>query len=449
MLLLAGTHQSLPEAAGVLGSFSDPQETSRVLQALAAESCWTHILTALTRLTDYLDANRVPIDYHRRRKLDYNALLPDSQWRHICRQTGFAQGLRQRARLARCLLFEKISAMPADRAPASFATTTSEARSLLVELATRTTPDLAAHLDAAAQEFLRQQGVHGEPVEWQPPMSLLAGLTLPGGDPELVDLAALHDFLDEGHSLTTAAQRLGTSFNIARHLLEQHPARPRQRSQEHKGHTRFAHAELPKELLVHLYCDRQLSLQDISQQVGASRTTVCRLAHEYDIPLRRHRPPRVVISRDWLYDQYVTHKRTLLELADETGISATTMIRWARKHKIPLRPRGGPSLKGSRVALAQAAAAPSILRPVLSRAGGWEWLRCFGAIITHPTLSDAAKALGIHPPFLSLQINRLEHDLGGRLLVRAQRGHPMRLTSLGTKVASAIARCSPEEMPSR
>ncbi|MGH3624331.1 MAG: helix-turn-helix domain-containing protein [Sciscionella sp.] len=123
------------------------------------------------------------------------------------------------------------------------------------------------------------------------------------------------------------------------------------------------------------------------------------------------------------------------------------MIRWAKKHQIPLRPRGGPSLKQSRIALTQAAAAPSILRPALSRNGGRDRLRRFAAVAAHPTLACAAKALGLHPPFLSPQISQLENDIGGQLLVRAQRGHSMQLTPLGREVVAAVRKCSPEEMP--
>lgn len=125
------------------------------------------------------------------------------------------------------------------------------------------------------------------------------------------------------------------------------------------------------------------------------------------------------------------------------------MIHWAKKHPIPLRPRGGPSLKQSRMALAQAATAPSILRPALSRNGGWDRLRRFAAVAAHPTLAGAARVLGLHPPFLSLQINQLEHDIGGQLLIRAQRRHSMQLTPLGRDVVAAVRRCGSEEMPPR
>ena len=38
-------------------------------------------------------------------------------------------------------------------------------------------------------------------------------------------------------------------------------------------------------------------------------------------------------------------------------------------------------------------------------------------------------------------VGRLERELGGRLLIRAERGRPMRLTPLGAEVAAAVNAC--------
>jgi hypothetical protein len=146
-----------------------------------------------------------------------------------------------------------------------------------------------------------------------------------------------------------------------------------------------------------------------------------------------------VISRDWLYDQYVNHQRTLPDLAQDTGMSTANMARWATFHGIPLRPRGGASHNQVRLIRAHAAAAPRILRPALVGEGAWERLTRFAAASRYRTISEAAKALGLNQAALVTQINRLESDLGGLLLVRAQHRHPTRLTPLGRKVTTAIA----------
>jgi molybdenum-dependent DNA-binding transcriptional regulator ModE len=119
------------------------------------------------------------------------------------------------------------------------------------------------------------------------------------------------------------------------------------------------------------------------------------------------------------------------------------MARWAKTHNIPLRPRGGGIHNQVRATLGQATTAPHVLRPALTGHGAWGRLRRFAAAAEHPTIGTAATALGLNPPTLVTQINRLERDLGGQLLTRAERGQPMVLTPLGRKVIAAIRRhCS-------
>jgi hypothetical protein len=45
-----------------------------------------------------------------------------------------------------------------------------------------------------------------------------------------------------------------------------------------------------------------------------------------------------LIDRDWLYEQYVTHRRTLTDLAREVGVSVSQMSRDAKAYEIPITP---------------------------------------------------------------------------------------------------------------
>lgn len=78
---------------------------------------WMAITTALVRLADYLHSHCAPIDYERRRQLEYDDLLPECDWRRICRATGAFPGSGTKSDAARCYLFETISGMPARKAP--------------------------------------------------------------------------------------------------------------------------------------------------------------------------------------------------------------------------------------------------------------------------------------------------------------------------------------------
>lgn len=82
--------------------------------------------------------------------------------------------------------------------------------------------------------------------------------------------------------------------------------------------------------------------------------------------------------------------------------------------------------------------APDILRPALDGIGGWERLQRFAKASKYPTLTIAAKELRVHHFALVNQINRIERELGTKLLERAERGRPMRLNADGAAVVQAV-----------
>jgi catechol 2,3-dioxygenase-like lactoylglutathione lyase family enzyme len=81
---------------------------------------------------------------------------------------------------------------------------------------------------------------------------------------------------------------------------------------------------------------------------------------------------------------------------------------------------------------------PPILRPALAGVGGWERLQRFAEAAHYRTLQIAAQELGLNQFALVDQINRIERDLGDKLLVRAKSGQPMKLTPFGSQVLSAV-----------
>jgi hypothetical protein len=203
-----------------------------------------------------------------------------------------------------------------------------------------------------------------------------------------------------------------------------------------------AKAALPHDRLADLYLRQRMSLRDIAAVVGASRQIVTRLARDYGIPLREPQPlPRVTIDREWLYDQYVTKRRALPDIAKETGMSTANMARWAKTHAIPMRRRGGCSHSARLAAESGAAQAPDLIKLALVGIGGRERLERFVAAARHPTLTVAAEELGVHHVTLVNQINRIESELGTTLLVRAERGHPMQLTDDGERVVATVRAC--------
>jgi hypothetical protein len=159
----------------------------------------------------------------------------------------------------------------------------------------RLTPEVVKHLDHAAQEFLRGHHVIDEPLTWQPPTSLICGLTLPGLDPSDIDIKVLHRMIRE-HEMTAtqAAVQLGTSLDVVRCLLDQHPApataeRPIRIAQVSDP----VRAALDPALFTQLYCEQKLSLRAIGERYGVNADVIRGIAGDYEIPIptpKEYRP---------------------------------------------------------------------------------------------------------------------------------------------------------------
>lgn len=333
-LLLVGARIVLKHSVRIMSSPIDEQGASRVLQLLHKQPEWLDISRAFNGLSDYLHDSRVPIDYARRRTLDYRTLLPDNVWFRICRETDTAAHGSARAAVARCYLEERISG-----APTGVQDLKPMVRSKIADFPYYLTPALADALDNHALQFLASQNVCGEPVNYEPPVTCFTGLRLPGIDPNEADVDSLHHHLQDGLPLGRAAERAGIELEVARYLLSVYPC-PALRDGDASAYF-VAKEAFPRHRFIDHYTVEGRSLRDIADIAGVSRQTVARLAKDYEIDLRvGGRPHKLVVERDWLYAEYIVRGRTLPELARDQGVGASTIARWARAHGIPLRPRG-------------------------------------------------------------------------------------------------------------
>ncbi|WP_457135606.1 helix-turn-helix domain-containing protein [Mycobacteroides abscessus] len=435
-LLIVGTRASLPQACALLESPINGQALSRILQLLQRHS-WTHIRAALVEMAGILACTTVPIDYHRRRQIDCTTLLPDSEWARMCRDTGSRRGTAVSALAARCHLYEKLTGNEASTAP--FALDNNAFRAKITEFPEQLTPEIAAALNEHGSEFLAAAGIDNEPVQWQPaPLRDPEGL--PGPDPATVDIVMLHSLIRyQNRPLGQAASALDTTLDIARYLLDSNPApSARQRSRQ-LGAYRDARMMLSPNEFYDLYTTRRLSMRQIAAHIGVSRQVLARLARDYGFTLNEPgRQVRSVINRDWLYAEYVTHQRTLPDIARECGITPANLGLRARALGIPLRGRGGPSHQANLATVTAAAQAPHLIRRALVEIGGWERLQRLADASEYRTLREAAEGLGLSQSILVNQINRVEREFGEKMILRAKAGHPMQLTDIGIRVVATI-----------
>lgn len=100
-----------------------------------------------------------------------------------------------------------------------------------------------------------------------------------------------------------------------------------------------------KEWLEEKYINLGLSLEEISKIVGCSFQTISDWLHKFNIPTRSYGEPSIgninnYKNKDYLFKSYVLEKKTILEIANEVGISTNGIKNWLILFDIPLRERG-------------------------------------------------------------------------------------------------------------
>lgn len=218
LLLTIGCVMAAPELEGRLRSTVRAQRVGQAANDLRAHPNWKDIITALLRLHEHLQANPPPIDYQRRRSLNYDNLLPRTQWVELVTEQGVGTTATT-AIAARLWLIEQLSCAPVPNTQQVLrdrGVCTDRMRGTL-------TPQFVTRLHAVAVDFLRAQGVLDEPPTWEPPLTLLEGLTLPGTPPDAIDPKVVHELLASGLTVPAIARQLDTSVWKVRHQLEHHP----------------------------------------------------------------------------------------------------------------------------------------------------------------------------------------------------------------------------------
>ena len=197
------------------------QEVAAAANDLRKHPNWGDIVTAMLRLHDYLQSSGAPIDYQRRRDLDYDGPRLETRWMDLVTECGMDTTAKTTA-AARLWLIERLSCAPVPnpRGPGHVHT-----RGVSTDRVRRTlTPQLVAALDTFATEFLAANGIVDEPLTWEPPVTILDGLALPGTPPEDLDPSKIHQLMAAGLTVPQIARHLDASVSKVRHQLEHHPS---------------------------------------------------------------------------------------------------------------------------------------------------------------------------------------------------------------------------------
>lgn len=434
-VLLVGTTCSPSAASLLLGRATNGSTVGKHLLALQQLPQWNDVCFALVKVARYLAMHSAPIDYARRRRLDYQDLLTEDRWNEICRETGELAGTGVRRQIARLYLFEKISGLPARSAPFMADSKNSIGFWLRVfNFPAEASPQFAAILVDEGRRFLSSNGID-EPLVWHPPLTLLGDLALPGVDPERFGPEELHRALSQGQParIGPIARRLNTSSALVHYLLEMEIDKAstiaaKYHVSPHPVRDRLC-AELTPAILEDRYMRKGQSLSAIARSYGVRGPQVRQLAEMYGIPLRICPKP----TSDWLHTEHDVNRRTCRDMAAEVGVAESTMLRWVRYA------RGQRQLAAStRHARMSMGRARAILGPDADTNLNQRRLRNFVRTLDYPTIAAAAKGLAMHEESLRTQIRAVERQYGGPLIQRARHGLAQCPTARGSQLAQAI-----------
>jgi len=266
--------------------------------------------------------------------------------------------------------------------------------------------DVAGGLAAG---LLHDLGI-SEPLTWAPPPGCCAGLTLPGPEPDDIDLdAVVRLIITGGLPVADAAARLGTTTGHVRLALEHIPRPARQWGRSAAPPTwqrrQRARAVLTREFFEREYIAAGKNLRQLEAETGITRRFLTQVAREHGITMTGARGPAPA-GPCWLHERDVTGPR-----------SGT----------------GSPAEPGGQTP-------GDICRAIQAGRTGWQRLRRFQIAMAYPTIAAAAAFLRICPSALSHQLRRLEHDIGARLYQPATTRRPWRPTGRGAALLTALAR---------
>ena len=399
-VVFVGTRLTHGSAIKLLDPAAQGRQVSHVMRSLGRNAPEADTIRAIARLAALLDETATPIDFSRRRVIDYSGLLPRDAWHEICRTANVLPGGDRRWQTARAHLYALLSGNRVARAPfaheasyPSFA----ELRSFRDGL-----PEVVSSvLNDWATAFLKARHVD-EPVEWMPDLEF-AGLA--------VDVSA------SGRSEWPQAR----------------PAR---------GVVRPNHA-------VAAYSAGR-SVREIAFEHGVARQTVSRVLDEAGVEPRIGRR-RADIDVDWLRQRYIDERHTIPEIAAEVGVTMTTINRHLEAAGIPRRARGSAS-RATAIRVDPRAGDSPLLRRILVGQDATQRAERFLIVARHDTMTAAAAELGVTLSILANQMRRIGVDAGGPLIQRALRGQPLTLTELGVEVHNELSRAfglSEAEDPAR
>ncbi|UQA96245.1 TniQ family protein [Streptomyces halobius] len=200
---------------------------------------------------------------------------------------------------------------------------------------------------------------------------------------------------------------------------------------------------LTPEFLQHEYTEGGKNLTTISRELGLPVVHVIRQAKNLGVHIfRGPRPP--AFNDDWLREQYVTHKRTGPDIAQEFGTHTKAVHR--RLEQLGIARRASGHCSAALIKKLDTSIPPDIRAAAEETLHGWRRLRRFQISIFFPTLTTSADYLGLQPGTLTMQLDQLECAVGAELFRRSVRHTPQSPTKRGARLLRDLDRDDVQEL---
>lgn len=282
-IVFTGSRITHAVALRMLDETVSTRRVSYVMRDLGSPDAEVHTLAMIVKLAEYLDQAVTPIDYRRRRALDYSDLLPESEWEQLASDNNAHTGAPRRPALARAYLHRLLSGDGAHRLPTHHTAQLTDAD---IDAFARAAPNMVTHaLKLIGEAFLRERGID-EPLTWCP-------------DPDSVG--------------AQAEATVQTSVNQTSKWKARRSAR--------------GPAGGEKEAAIVAAYGGGATTRSIAATLGVSKQTISRVLHAHGVEPKRGAAIRYPVDFDRLVEQYSSGARTAAELAIEVGCSVATIRR--------------------------------------------------------------------------------------------------------------------------
>lgn len=204
----------------------------------------------------------------------------------------------------------------------------------------KTQTQIASELDIHSTTVSNWMALHGIETTHDPTRDSSSGTIEP-----LKNKPWLYEqYVEQEKSLLQIADSLGVSPTTVSRYRDEHGIESR-----HKGSKAPVGNVTPlksEEWLREQYVDQGKTLSEIAESLSVSSTTVNRYRDDHGIDSHNMSDAQsdgdaaLVHDSDWLDTQYTEKARSMEEIADELGISKTTVHSWLHRHGIETRNRG-------------------------------------------------------------------------------------------------------------